>query len=97
MPALIRLQGLKLCAADHARQAISADGTRPTLAQRLTIGGLAGAIAQVPTLQHTLDCQQEDSRSLRPLQGISTVPRYKHTLVALLLQCSLFLLLEYPA
>lgn len=40
------LQGLKLCAADHARQAISADGTRPTLAQRLAIGGLAGAIAQ---------------------------------------------------
>ena len=39
-------QGLKLCAADHARQAISADGTRPTLAQRLAIGGLAGAIAQ---------------------------------------------------
>jgi solute carrier family 25 phosphate transporter 23/24/25/41 len=38
--------GLKLCAADHARQAISADGTRPTLAQRLAIGGLAGAIAQ---------------------------------------------------
>lgn len=43
----LRLQGIKLCAADHARQAISADGTRPTLAQRLTIGGLAGAIAQV--------------------------------------------------
>lgn len=49
--------GLKLSAADYARQAFSADGRRPTLAQRLTIGGLAGAFAQARGLsQRFLVC-----------------------------------------
>mmetsp|Transcript_6729 Transcript_6729/g.19350 ORF Transcript_6729/g.19350 Transcript_6729/m.19350 type:complete len:372 (-) Transcript_6729:973-2088(-) len=38
--------GIKLCASDLARQRFSEDGSKPTLAQRLAIGGCAGATAQ---------------------------------------------------
>lgn len=53
--------GIKLCAADLARQHFSEDGSRPTLAQRLAIGGCAGAAAQVPPLWRPLPGETKSS------------------------------------
>lgn len=64
--------GIKLCASDLARQRFSEDGSKPTLAQRLAIGGCAGATAQVHPL-HDFEIQAELSSQETPSQETQPV------------------------